>query len=156
MRVVCTVCTHTARKATLCLGFGLHSGTKWGWCQSNADMFNAIILWTFSRCLLHFAPLDLIIFILLDYITRRTLILDIQKVATKLGSATLYIIPNTVVDPGFPVGGRGRHRGDRGLPRWLRFKIFICQNKRIWTLGGRAPGTPLDPPMKYTVWINFA
>ena len=35
----------------------------------------------------------------------------------------------SVADPGFPVGGRG-------LPRWLRFENFVCQNERIWTLGG--------------------
>ena len=47
-----------------------------------------------------------------------------------------------VADPGFPVGGRGPRKGGRGLPRWLRFKNFVCQNERIWTLGGggRAPG----------------
>ena len=42
---------------------------------------------------------------------------------------------NTVADPGFPVGGRG-------LPRRLRFENFVCRNERIWTLRGRAPGTP--------------
>ena len=43
------------------------------------------------------------------------------------------IIP--VADPVFPVGGR-RPRGGCQLPRWLRFKKSVCQNKRIWTLGG--------------------
>ena len=42
----------------------------------------------------------------------------------------------SVADPGFPVGG------GRGLPRWLRFENFVCQNERIWTLRGDAPGTP--------------
>ena len=37
----------------------------------------------------------------------------------------------TVADPGFPIGGR--------RPR-LRFKIFLCQNERIWTPGGRVEG----------------
>ena len=38
--------------------------------------------------------------------------------------------------------------GGRGLPRQLHFENFVCQNERIWPLGGRAPGTPsLDPPM---------
>ena len=32
--------------------------------------------------------------------------------------------------------------GGHGLPRQLRFQNFICQNERIWTLGGRAPGMP--------------
>ena len=44
----------------------------------------------------------------------------------------------SVADPGFPVGGGG----GRGLPRRLRFADFVCQNERIWTLRGRAPGTP--------------
>ena len=44
-------------------------------------------------------------------------------------------------DPGYPVGGRG-------LPKQLHFENFVCQNERIWTLGGCAPATPpLDPPM---------
>ena len=47
-----------------------------------------------------------------------------------------------MVDPGFPVGGMDLV-GGRELPRRLRFKNFICQNERTWTLGeGRAPGTP--------------
>ena len=38
--------------------------------------------------------------------------------------------------------------GGRGLLRRLRFEIFLCQNERIWTLGGRVPGSPpLGPPM---------
>ena len=53
-----------------------------------------------------------------------------------------------VADPGFPVGGVDLV-GGRGLPRWLRFENFVCQNERIWTLRGRAPGTPpLDSPMQ--------
>ena len=52
-----------------------------------------------------------------------------------------------MADPGFPVGGRGPRRG-RGLPRQLCFENFVRRNERIWTLRGRAPGTPsLDPPM---------
>ena len=58
----------------------------------------------------------------------------------------LEMTPSAVADPGFPVGGgRGPRTGDRGPPRWLRFKNFACQNERIWTRrGGRAPGAP--PP----------
>ena len=54
-----------------------------------------------------------------------------------------------MADPGFPVGGRGRRRRGSGLPRWLRFENFVCQNERIGTLGGgHVPGAPpLDPPM---------
>ena len=38
--------------------------------------------------------------------------------------------------------------GGCGLPRRLRFENFVCQNERIWTLGGCALGKPpLDPPM---------
>ena len=42
----------------------------------------------------------------------------------------------------FPWGGIDLV-GGRWLPKWLRFKNFVCRNERIWTLGGgRAPGTP--------------
>ena len=45
--------------------------------------------------------------------------------------------PPTVADPGFPVGwGRGPCRRGCGLPRWLPFENFVCQNKRIGTLRG--------------------
>ena len=43
---------------------------------------------------------------------------------------------SSVADLGFPVGGRGPRRGGGGLPRWLRFENFLCQNERIWALGG--------------------
>ena len=55
--------------------------------------------------------------------------------------------------------GRGPRRG-RGLPRRLRFGNFVCQNKRIGTLGRRAPGTPppVDPPIplgdKFQRWSS--
>ena len=42
-----------------------------------------------------------------------------------------YIFTFAVADPGFPVGG-----GGRGFPKRLRFENFVCQNERIWTLGG--------------------
>ena len=45
-----------------------------------------------------------------------------------------------VADPGFPVGGHGPRMGRRGLPRQLRFEYFVCQNERIWTLGGACAG----------------
>ena len=51
--------------------------------------------------------------------------------------------PSAVADPGFPVGGGLDLVGGGGLPRWLRFENFVCQNEIIWTLGGRAPATPL-------------
>ena len=41
--------------------------------------------------------------------------------------------------------GRWPRGGGRQLPRWLHFEKFVCQNERIWTLGGG--GAPLDPPM---------
>ena len=48
-----------------------------------------------------------------------------------------------MADPGFPVGGRGPRRGDRGLLRRVCFENFVCRNERIWTRRGeRAPGTP--------------
>ena len=39
--------------------------------------------------------------------------------------------------------------GGHGLPRWLHFKNFVCQNERIWTLRGACAGhpPPLNPPM---------
>ena len=40
----------------------------------------------------------------------------------------------------FPWGGRGPRRGGRGLLSRLRFKNFVCQNKRIWTLRGACAG----------------
>ena len=37
----------------------------------------------------------------------------------------------------FPWGGGGVDLVlGHWLPRWLRFENFVCQNKRIWTLGG--------------------
>ena len=51
----------------------------------------------------------------------------------QIGLEPFYV---AVADPGFPVGV------GRGLPRRLRFENFVCLNERIWTLEGRAPGTP--------------
>ena len=43
--------------------------------------------------------------------------------------------------------------GGRGLPRQLRFENFVCQNERIWTLGGGGGCAPVsvnvDPPMHH-------
>ena len=52
------------------------------------------------------------------------------------------------VDPGFPIGGRG-------LPKRLRFENFVCRNDRIWTLGGRAPGTPPRSANDYVGKIHY-
>ena len=58
------------------------------------------------------------------------------------------LVPNAVADPGFPIGGHGPHRRGCGLPRWLHFKSFVCQNERIGTLrGGMHWVHPLDLPM---------
>ena len=46
----------------------------------------------------------------------------------------------SVTDPGFPVGGVDLIGGGRGLPMRLCFANFVCQNERIWTLGGACPG----------------
>ena len=55
-----------------------------------------------------------------------------------------------VADPGFPVRGHQSRRGRRWLPRRLRFKIFVCQNERIWTIrGGVRRARPLDPSMHW-------
>ena len=38
--------------------------------------------------------------------------------------------------------------GGHGPPTWARFGENVCENERIGSHGGRAPGTPpLDPPM---------
>ena len=43
----------------------------------------------------------------------------------------------------FPWGGGGADLvGGCQLPRQLCFEKFVCQNKRIWTLGGHAPVAP--------------
>ena len=76
-----------------------------------------------------------------------------QDYATHLGNINPGY-PISVADPGFPVGGR-RPRGGRQLPRWLRFKKFVCQNKRIWTRvggGARAGGAPLGSATEYCNW----
>ena len=53
----------------------------------------------------------------------------------------------TVADPGFPVGGV-HPLGGRGPPTWALFGENVCENERIGSHRGRAPGTaPLDPPM---------
>ena len=57
----------------------------------------------------------------------------------------LSIIP--VADPGFPMGGTNLGGGGHQLLRWLHFEKFVCQNKRIWTLGGMHWQCPLDLPM---------
>ena len=49
-----------------------------------------------------------------------------------------------VADPGSR-GGRQPRRGGCQLPRRLHFIKFVCQNKRIWTLRGRAPAAPPGP-----------
>ena len=50
-----------------------------------------------------------------------------------------------VTDPGFPIRGSNLVGGHQ-LLRQLRFKKCLCQNDRIWTLGGRRR-RPLDPPL---------
>ena len=65
-------------------------------------------------------------------------------------SSCVFNLALAVADPGFPVGGRGTRRGGRGLPRWLHFTNFVCQNERIWTLReGVRRARPLNPPMTW-------
>ena len=58
-------------------------------------------------------------------------------------------MPKTVVDPGFPVGGRAPvGGGGRGPPTWALFGENVCENERIGSQKGGVPGArPLDPPM---------
>ena len=58
-----------------------------------------------------------------------------------------------VADPGFPVRGVDLVVGC-GLPRRLPFENFVCQNKGIWTLRGRAPDTP--PPKSANALYQFS
>ena len=51
-----------------------------------------------------------------------------------------------MADPGFPVGGRTLIRGGRGPPTWALFGENVCENERIGSHRGRAPGTPPPPP----------
>ena len=53
---------------------------------------------------------------------------------------------STAADPGFPVGGGVDLVGGLGLPRWLHFENFVCQNERIWG-GVRRASANVDPPM---------
>ena len=55
----------------------------------------------------------------------------------------------------FPKGGTNLV-GVRRLPTQLRFENFVCQRKRIWTLRGRAPAAPPDPPMYTTPFIKMS
>ena len=51
-----------------------------------------------------------------------------------------------MTDVGFPVEGDvDLVVGGWAWTRWLRFENFVCPNERIWTLGGRTPGTPPRP-----------
>ena len=47
----------------------------------------------------------------------------------------------SVADPGFPVGGRGPIRG-HGPPIRALFGENVCENERVGSCRGRAPGTP--------------
>ena len=58
-----------------------------------------------------------------------------------------------MADPGFPVEGAPTSWG-RQLPRRLHFVKFVCQNQRIWTLGGRAPAAP--PGSANAHYVNAA
>ena len=60
-----------------------------------------------------------------------------------------------VADPGFPVGRVDLVGGGVDSRGGYISKKLCVQNERIWTLGGRATGTPpLDPPMHCTTYLN--
>ena len=46
------------------------------------------------------------------------------------------------MDPGFPVGGHGPHRGGHGLLRQLCFRNLYVEVKELGPLGGCMPGFP--------------
>ena len=67
---------------------------------------------------------------------------------TSTEAVTPKTLRTTVADPGFPVGGGG---GGGANLRRRRFSVkMYAKMKELGPVGGRAPGTPLDPPM-----INF-
>ena len=55
------------------------------------------------------------------------------------------------------LGGGADLMGGRQLPRWLRFKKFVCQNERIWTRRGggthwqHPPGSATE---KGAIWAS--
>ena len=55
-----------------------------------------------------------------------------------------------VTDPRFHIGGTNL-MGGRQLLRGVHFKKFVCQNERIWTLGGARRRRSLDPPLYRTL-----
>ena len=69
-----------------------------------------------------------------------------NNIAGLLSSLTLFAMSwpyhhhhFPVADPGFPVGGVDLV-GGRGLPRWLHFIKFVCQNERIGSFRGARAG----------------
>ena len=54
-----------------------------------------------------------------------------------------------MADPGFPILGGTNFVGGHKLPIRLHFVKFVCQNGRITTLRGRAPGAPPGPANAY-------
>ena len=54
---------------------------------------------------------------------------------------------DAVADQGFPVAGGMDPLGRCGHLMQALFAENVCENERIGSRRGRAPGTPLDPPM---------
>ena len=87
---------------------------------------------------------------------KQTLAVGVQPVPyTKVNSPTKTqnVSISSLISGGSRIshrgGGHGPRTGGHGPPRWLRFENFACQNERILTRKGGAPGAPppLDPPM---------
>ena len=57
-----------------------------------------------------------------------------------------------MADPGYPVGGVDLVRGGVDSRGSYVSKILYVKTKESGPIGGRAPGTPLNPPMNYTLF----
>ena len=62
---------------------------------------------------------------------------------------------NTVVDPGFPIGGRAPIRWGVDL-RHGYFLVKMCaKTKELGPMGGVRRARPLDPPMEYNEFPGY-
>ena len=67
-------------------------------------------------------------------------------------------------DPGFPLGGGADPPVGAPTYDFVKFPQKLHEIKKIWAVGGRAGGTPLDPPLgvihiitiSYYLWQFFS